>query len=135
MKLLVGAVASFVVGLGCRYFDIPVPSPPSIPGALLVLAMTVGYSSTNAFLNRKGNLATTSHLCGGPTGSPAVTAKSQRGTSSLIGPFYGFNRPGVKSSEAAIQNWWRQGMMGGASRGTRLHSVPYRKSSSGACVW
>ena len=30
------------------------------------------------------------------------------------GPFYGFNRPGVKSSEAIIQNWWRQGMMGGA---------------------
>jgi non-heme chloroperoxidase len=30
------------------------------------------------------------------------------------GPFYGFNRPGVKSLEAAIQNWWRQGMMGGA---------------------
>ena len=30
------------------------------------------------------------------------------------GPFYGFNRPGVKSSEATIQNWWRQGMMGGA---------------------
>ena len=29
------------------------------------------------------------------------------------GPFYGFNRPGVKSSEAAIRNWWRQGMMGG----------------------
>jgi non-heme chloroperoxidase len=30
------------------------------------------------------------------------------------GPFYGFNRPGVKSSEAVIHNWWRQGMMGGA---------------------
>jgi non-heme chloroperoxidase len=30
------------------------------------------------------------------------------------GPFYGFNRPGVKASEAIIQNWWRQGMMGGA---------------------
>ena len=29
-------------------------------------------------------------------------------------PFYGFNRPGAKSSEATIQNWWRQGMMGGA---------------------
>jgi non-heme chloroperoxidase len=28
--------------------------------------------------------------------------------------FYGFNRPGAKSSEAIIQNWWRQGMMGGA---------------------
>ena len=30
------------------------------------------------------------------------------------GPFYGFNRPGVKALESAIQNWWRQGMMGGA---------------------
>ena len=30
------------------------------------------------------------------------------------GPFYGYNRPGVKSSEAVIGNWWRQGMMGGA---------------------
>ena len=30
------------------------------------------------------------------------------------GPFYGYNRPGAKPSEAIIQNWWRQGMMGGA---------------------
>ncbi|MCK8778397.1 alpha/beta hydrolase [Rhizobium sp. NTR19] len=30
------------------------------------------------------------------------------------GPFYGFNRPGAQVSEGAIQNWWRQGMMGGA---------------------
>jgi non-heme chloroperoxidase len=30
------------------------------------------------------------------------------------GPFYGFNRPGAKVSEGIIQNWWRQGMMGGA---------------------
>ena len=30
------------------------------------------------------------------------------------GPFYGFNRPGVKSLEPTIWNWWRQGMMGGA---------------------
>src|SRR6201993_3854671 len=30
------------------------------------------------------------------------------------GPFYGFNRPGAKPSEAIIANWWRQGMMGGA---------------------
>ncbi|TDD70463.1 alpha/beta hydrolase [Jiangella aurantiaca] len=30
------------------------------------------------------------------------------------GPFYGFNRPGMQSSEAIIANWWRQGMMGGA---------------------
>jgi len=30
------------------------------------------------------------------------------------GPFYGFNRPGAKAVEGIIQNWWRQGMMGGA---------------------
>jgi non-heme chloroperoxidase len=30
------------------------------------------------------------------------------------GPFYGYNRPGAKASEGIIQNWWRQGMMGGA---------------------
>jgi non-heme chloroperoxidase len=30
------------------------------------------------------------------------------------GPFYGYNRPGAKASEAVIDNWWRQGMMGGA---------------------
>lgn len=30
------------------------------------------------------------------------------------GPFYSFNRPGAEPSQAIIQNWWRQGMMGGA---------------------
>lgn len=30
------------------------------------------------------------------------------------GPFYGFNRPGANASSAVIQNWWRQGMTGGA---------------------
>jgi non-heme chloroperoxidase len=31
------------------------------------------------------------------------------------GPFYGFNREGAKPIEGVIQNWWRQGMMGGAA--------------------
>ena len=30
------------------------------------------------------------------------------------GPFYGYNRPGAQASQGVIQNWWRQGMMGGA---------------------
>jgi non-heme chloroperoxidase len=29
------------------------------------------------------------------------------------GPFYGFNRPGAKVLDGVIDNWWRQGMMGG----------------------
>jgi non-heme chloroperoxidase len=31
------------------------------------------------------------------------------------GPFYGYNRTGAEPSEAIIQNWWRQGMMGAAN--------------------
>jgi non-heme chloroperoxidase len=30
------------------------------------------------------------------------------------GPFYGFNRPGVKTIESVVRNWWRQSMIGGA---------------------
>lgn len=30
------------------------------------------------------------------------------------GPFYGFNREGATVSQGLIQNWWRQGMAGGA---------------------
>lgn len=30
-----------------------------------------------------------------------------------IGPFYGYNRPGSKPQQGTIDNWWRQGMMGG----------------------
>ncbi|MGQ0720737.1 MAG: alpha/beta fold hydrolase [Candidatus Eiseniibacteriota bacterium] len=30
------------------------------------------------------------------------------------GPFYSYNRPWAKASQAVIDNWWRQGMMGGA---------------------
>ena len=30
------------------------------------------------------------------------------------GPFYGFNRPGAEVSQGVINNWWRQGMIGGA---------------------
>ena len=71
MKLFIGIFISFAVGVGCRYFDIPVPSPPVIPGALLVLAMTIGYSTTNSILNGRGKPATTAHLCGGPTGRRA----------------------------------------------------------------
>src|SRR6185295_10197840 len=30
------------------------------------------------------------------------------------GPFYSYNRPGAQVSQAVIDNWWRQGMSGGA---------------------
>ncbi|MGX9964439.1 alpha/beta fold hydrolase [Roseomonas sp. F4] len=30
------------------------------------------------------------------------------------GPFFGFNRPGVETIQPVVDNWWRQGMAGGA---------------------
>jgi len=43
-----------------------------------------------------------------------ATNRSQFYRDVAAGPFYGYNRPGAKPSEGVIQNWWRQGMMGGA---------------------
>ena len=70
IRIAIGFVLSFVIGAGCRYFDIPAASPPVIPGALIVLAMTLGYSSMDRIVSRKEGVATTRHLCGGPTGLP-----------------------------------------------------------------
>ena len=77
MKILIGATVACLVGMGCRYFDIPVPSPPMMPGALLVVAMTFGYSATDRFLTRRAQDATTKHLCGGPTGLTAALIINQ----------------------------------------------------------
>jgi XapX domain-containing protein len=71
MKLFVGILVGFAIGAACRYFDIPAPSPAAIPGALLVLAMTLGYSAVDRLLREHGNYANNAHLCGGPTGVPA----------------------------------------------------------------
>lgn len=82
MKFLIGVLISFAVGVGCRFFDIPVGSPPVVPGAILVLAMTLGYSTTNALLNKLNQTALHSELCGGPTGKSASECASSRSPSS-----------------------------------------------------
>jgi len=75
MKILIGLLISFLVGAGCRFFDIPSPSPPVLPGAILVIAMTFGYTLTDRALKGKDRVATTKHLCGGPSGlSASATA-------------------------------------------------------------
>jgi len=78
VKIVIGFVLSFIIGAGCRYFDIPAASPPVIPGALIVLAMTLGYSSMDKALIRKDRAATTKHLCGGPTGLPQSMGSSMQ---------------------------------------------------------
>jgi XapX domain-containing protein len=49
VKIAIGLVLSFIIGAGRRCFDIPAASPPVIPGALIVLAMMLEYSSTDRF--------------------------------------------------------------------------------------
>ena len=82
MKILIGLVLSFVIGAGCRYFDIPAASPPVIPGALIVLAMTLGYTSMDRVMIRKNSkAATTKAYCGGPTGLPKAMTDPSHGRS------------------------------------------------------
>lgn len=75
MKLLLGMLISFGVGAFCRFFDIPVGSPPVLPGAMLVLSMTLGYAGTSYLLEKRDRPATTSHLCGGPNGATVAAVQ------------------------------------------------------------
>jgi XapX domain-containing protein len=43
----IGLLLGLAIGAGCRWFDIPAPSPPKIVGALLVVFMTLGYLATD----------------------------------------------------------------------------------------
>jgi XapX domain-containing protein len=52
-KTLLGLILGLLIGAGCRWFDVPVPSPPKLLGALLVVAMTVGYMAADRVLDRK----------------------------------------------------------------------------------
>jgi XapX domain-containing protein len=49
ISALVGLVLGFLIGLACRLLDIPLPAPPKLVGALLVVA-TLGYVSADAVL-------------------------------------------------------------------------------------
>ena len=49
-KTIVGLILGLLIGIGCRCFDVPVPSPPKLLGALLVVAMTVGYMEADKLL-------------------------------------------------------------------------------------
>ena len=74
-KLAIGCGLSLVIGASCRWIDIPLPSPPKLQGALLVVAMTLGYLGTDWIIAKKvpsKGPATTRALCGGPTGLPTT---------------------------------------------------------------
>jgi XapX domain-containing protein len=41
--ILSGLLLGLAIGAACRWFDLPLPAPPRLVGALLVLAMTLGF--------------------------------------------------------------------------------------------
>jgi len=50
MEAVLGLVLGFGIGAGCRWFDIPLPAPPKLVGALLVVAMTLGFVGADAMI-------------------------------------------------------------------------------------
>lgn len=42
-ELLISLLLGLAIGGACRWFDLPLPAPPRLVGALLVVAMTGGY--------------------------------------------------------------------------------------------
>jgi len=80
IKMLVGIALGLLIGASCRWFDIPVPSPPKLAGALLVVAMTVGYMATDKIILSKFSTrgpASAQDMCGGPTGNVASKRPSE----------------------------------------------------------
>ncbi|HXJ41048.1 MAG TPA: DUF1427 family protein [Bryobacteraceae bacterium] len=88
-RILIGVVLSFLIGAACRYFDIPAASPPVIPGAIIVLAMTLGYSSMDRVVSRRQPAATTKNFCGGPTGLPIAMTRNAGSNTNLPGRVQG----------------------------------------------
>ncbi|MBA5687452.1 DUF1427 family protein [Rugamonas apoptosis] len=62
-KIVMGLLLSFVVGIGCRLTHIPVPSPPVLSGALLVLMMSCGYWLVDRYASLRA--ARNKGLCAG----------------------------------------------------------------------
>jgi len=63
-RILIGLLLSFVVGVGCRLLVIPVPSPPVLSGALLVVMMSLGYWLVDRYISKRQ--AIHKRHCGGP---------------------------------------------------------------------
>src|SRR5271170_6427478 len=74
VKSMIGIVLAFALGFSCRAFGIPSPAPPLILGALLVMAMTVGYIAVDRWTQSSAKHAPD---CGGPSGLAASQTLSK----------------------------------------------------------
>jgi XapX domain-containing protein len=49
LTIVLGVLVGLLICAGCRWSEIPVPSPPTLVGALVVVAMTVGDTASDRF--------------------------------------------------------------------------------------
>ncbi len=45
-----GLLLGLTIGAACRWFDLPLPAPPRLVGALLVVCMSTGFIATDYVL-------------------------------------------------------------------------------------
>ena len=73
VKILIGLFLGFVIGLCCRLAGVPSPAPLALMGAVLVLAMTLGWTLMDQWAAHRSKQSEV--YCGGPTGEPAVSVE------------------------------------------------------------
>lgn len=49
LQVFIGIGLGLGIGFVCRVFDLPLPAPPKLVGALLVVAMTLGFVTPDLF--------------------------------------------------------------------------------------
>ena len=76
VKITAGFVLALLIGAGCRWLNIPVPAPPTFIGALLIVAITGGYSTADYLMGRavKGSGQSEMSAPGGE-GDPAADSR------------------------------------------------------------
>ncbi len=80
MKIMLGLLLAFGVGVVCQLAGLPLPAPLALTGAALVLAMSAGYETVDrlaphrAALNRRN--------CGGSDGG---TRTAHKGSNQVVG--------------------------------------------------
>jgi XapX domain-containing protein len=81
-KLSIGLVVAVMVGIGCRWFGIPLPGPPAILGAAMAVAMAVGYTATDYLLTKRNPpqaapiVAPTAHASSSPQSTEPLSMAS-----------------------------------------------------------
>jgi XapX domain-containing protein len=71
VRVCAGLFLGLLIGVGCRWFDIPLPGPPKLVGVLIIASITIGYMAADKVIatrfSAKGP-ALTRDMCAGPTG-------------------------------------------------------------------